>query len=101
VQALIGIPFFLLFLAVGGLQIYLGFIGIEYEVATWAAWGAVALALVGRIMLPLTVGSYFGAVSVLGWEWWQGLLIAAPGLLFIAPALVMAALEPVLNRQNR
>lgn len=97
-QALIGIPFFLCFLAVGALQIYLGFIGIEHEIATWAAWVAVALVFLARIMLPLSIGTYFGAVNVLGWEWWQGLLIAAPGLLFIAPALIMAALEPVLNR---
>jgi hypothetical protein len=99
-QALVGIPLFIIFLGVGVVQIYLGFIGIEYQIGTWAAWAAVALMLFGRIMLPITIGSYFGAVNVWGWEWWQGLLIAAPGLLFIAPALVMAALEPILQRRN-
>ncbi len=98
-QALIGIPLFIIFLGVAAVQIYLGFIGIEYHIATWAAWVAIGLMFLGRIMLPLTIGSYFGAVDVWGWEWWQGLLIAAPGLLFIVPALVMAALEPILQRR--
>jgi hypothetical protein len=99
-QALIGIPFFIIFLGVGAVQIYLGYLGIEYHIGAWAAWIAIGLMLLGRIMLPLTIGSYFGAVNVMGWEWWQGLLIAAPGLLFIVPALVMAALEPVLQRRT-
>ncbi len=98
-QALIGIPFFIMFVAVGAVQIYLGFIGIEYHLGGWAAWGAIVLMFLGRLMLPLTIGSYFGAVSVWGWEWWQGLLIAAPGLLFIVPPLVMTALEPILQRR--
>jgi hypothetical protein len=98
-QALIGFPLFIMFLAVGAVQIYLGFIGIEYHLGGWAAWVAIGLMFVGRLMLPLTIGCYFGAVNVWGWEWWQGLLIAAPGLLFIVPALVMTALEPILQRR--
>jgi uncharacterized membrane protein YtjA (UPF0391 family) len=100
VEALIGVPLFIVFFVVGAVQIHLGFIGIEHEIGAWAAWIAIALFFLGRIMPPLTIGSYFGAVSVWGWEWWQGLLIAAPGLLFIVPALVMVAVEPILHRRH-
>ena len=36
----------------------------------------------------------------MGWDWYVGLLIAAPGLLFIVPSMVMAALEPIFSNTN-
>ena len=87
------------FLVVGAAQIYLGYIGIEYHFGFWVALGAIAAAFGLRIMLPITIGSFFGAVDVLGWPWWGGLLVAAPGLLFIAPVMVMAALEPIFGKR--
>ncbi|MGU9979378.1 hypothetical protein ACJ4V0_04960 [Phreatobacter sp. HK31-P] len=89
-----------IFLIIGLLQIWLGFAGIEHHLGAIAAVIAVVAAILLRFLLPLTIGSYFGAVSVMGWPWWVGILIAAPGLVFIAPAMVMTALEPILSRRK-
>lgn len=94
-----GILLFPIFLLVGLAQIFLGYIGIEHHLGFWAAVAAIAAAIMFRVMLPITIGSYFGAVDVLGWPWWGGVLVAAPGLLFIAPAMVMAALEPIFSKR--
>ena len=82
------VPLWLAMLALGVAQIWLGFVGIEHHLGVWWATGAVALAFVVRIMLPLTIGTYFGAVDVLGWPWWVGVLVAAPGIIFMVPALI-------------
>ncbi|NPD16454.1 helix-turn-helix domain-containing protein [Xinfangfangia sp. D13-10-4-6] len=50
-----------------------------------------ALALFLRLMLPMSIGSYFGAVEVMGWPWWAGILAVLPGLLFIIPGLIANA----------
>ena len=91
----------LLFVAVGIFQIWLGYVGIEHHFGTGWAIGAIVAAFGFRVMLPLTAGSYFGAVDVMGWEWYIGLVIAAPGLLFAAPYLVTAALEPLLKQSQK
>ena len=61
----------LLFVAVGIFQIWLGYVGIEHHFGTGWAIGAIVAAFGFRVMLPLTAGSYFGAVDVMGWEWVQ------------------------------
>lgn len=94
-----GILLLPIFLAVGVAQLYLGYIGIEYHLGNWAAFAAIGALFMFRFMLPVSIGSYFGAVDVLGWPWWGGVLVAAPGLLFIAPALVMAAIEPLFPKR--
>jgi hypothetical protein len=88
---------FLVFVAVGIFQIWLGYVGIEHHFGTGWAIGAIVAAFGFRLMLPLTAGSYFGAVDVMGWEWYIGLAVAAPGLMFAAPYLITAALEPILS----
>lgn len=94
-----GILLLPIFLLVGLAQIYLGYIGVEHHLGFWAAIAAIGVMFVFRIMLPITIGSYFGAVDVLGWPWWGGVLVAAPGLLFIAPTMILAALEPLLSKR--
>lgn len=84
----------LVFIAAGIFQLWLGYQGIEYHLGAVGAIAAVIAAFGFRIILPLTIGSYFGAVDVMGWDRYIGLVIAAPGLLFAAPYLVTAALEP-------
>ena len=95
----LGILLLPIFLLVGLAQIYLGYIGVEHHLGFWAAIAAVGAMFVFRFMLPITIGSYFGAVDVLGWPWWGGVLVAAPGLLFIAPTMIMAALEPLFSKR--
>lgn len=84
---------FIGFIAVGIAQLVLGYMGIDYHFGMWAALAAVVVGLFLRVTLPLTIGSYFGAVDVMGWEWYVGILVAAPGLLFIVPSMVAAALD--------
>ena len=48
-------------------------------------------------MLPLTIGTFFGALDVWGWPWYGALLFAAPGLLFTLPGAVGLALVGVVN----
>ena len=87
----------LLFLGIGLLQLGLGWIGIEYHLGWWAAAGAGFLAVVMRIMLPITIGTYFGVVDVIGWPWWAGLLIAAPGIVFAVPVFVPLIVNEVID----
>ena len=68
-------------------QLALGFMGLEYLLGLWAAVVGLALAIMFRFMLPMTIGSYFGAVYAVGLPWWCGILIAAPGILFLLPAV--------------
>ncbi len=81
------------FIAAGLAQLALGFMGIEYLLGIWAALAALSAAFLFRFMLPLTIGSYFGAVEVMGLPWWGGILVAAPGILFLVPAFLRAMLE--------
>ena len=53
----------LLMLGVGLAQIVIGYIGIEYHLGAGWAIGAVVLAFVFRFSLPLTVGTFFGAMD--------------------------------------
>ncbi|XOY55992.1 MAG: hypothetical protein ACMUJK_14895 [Rhodobacterales bacterium] len=86
---------FIALIVVGLLQITVGFAGIEYHFGGFWAFAAVVAALWLRFLLPVTIGSYFGAVDVMGWEWYVGVAIAAPGLLFVVPSMVMVALEGI------
>lgn len=89
----LGFAFLPLFLVFGLAQIGLGVIGIQSEFGGWWAFGALVAAFGLRIMLPLTIGTYFGVVNVLGWPWWAGVLIAAPGLLFLLPSVIADVVE--------
>ena len=88
----------ILFLGYGFLQIVVGFVGIEYHLGV--IWAAIALgaAFVFRFILPLTVGSFFGAMDVLGWHWALAALFAVPGLLFIVPGVIVLVLDAVRGR---
>ena len=91
---------FIFIMTTGLVQICLGFLGIEYLSHTIFAFLAVFLLFFARIVLPLTIGTYFGAVEVMGWEWYVGVLLAAPGLFFILPSMLMATIEPFLTRSK-
>ena len=90
----------ILFLVVGIVQIYVGYIGIEYHLGSGFAIGALFLGFFFRIMFPLTIGTFFGALDVWGWPWYGALAFAAPGLLFIVPALVTSAISTLVERKN-
>jgi hypothetical protein len=90
----------ILFLVVGIVQIYVGFIGIEYHLGPGFAFGALFIGFFFRIMFPLTIGTFFGALDVWGWPWYGALAFAAPGLLFIVPALVTGAISTLVEKKN-
>ena len=100
-MAALGAFGFIIFLVVGIAQAYVGFLGIEYHFGELWAWGAIVLAFFLRIMFPLTIGTYFGAVDVLGWPWYGGVALAAPGLLFILPAMVTGVLETMFKPKQK
>lgn len=77
-----------LVLGLGLAQLFLGFMGLDYLFGLWAAFLGIALVFMFRVFLPMTIGAWFGAVEVMGWPWWAGVMIVAPGLLFIVPAMV-------------
>lgn len=100
-MSLLALPVMLLMVAFGILQIWLGFVGLDYiagEWGGWLAWGSIALLVIFRIMLPLTIGTYFGVVEVYDYEWWVGVLVAAPGIVYMIPAFVIALVETIKEK---
>ena len=65
------------FLIVGIVQMVVGYLGIEYHLGTIAAFVAIFIAFFLRIMLPLTIGTFFGALDVLNWHWLGALVCNA------------------------
>lgn len=90
----------LFILVYGGAQLYAGFLGIQHQLGTGWAWGAVALALLARFTLPLTIGSFFGAMNVWGWHWIGALAFAAPGIAFMA-LMIPGAMASALGKGGR
>ena len=89
----------IILIGVGVVQLVIGFLGIEYHFGEIWAFIAAFAAFFLRIMFPMTIGCYFGAVDVLGWEWYSALLITAPGLLFMAPAMIGVIIESLTNKR--
>ena len=89
---------FILIMIAGLAQLYLGYIGIEDWLGGAWALGALGLAFFLRIMFPLTIGTYLAVTNVYGYDWWIGVIVAAPGLLLIAPALVTATITNVFKK---
>ena len=93
-----GLAAMLLMVTLGVAHIWIGVLGIDHHLGGWAAGGAVAVGLLFRIMLPLTIGTYFGVVDVIGWPWWAGVLAAAPGIVFIIPGIIAWFVAEITNR---
>lgn len=91
--AALGIAGFLAFMAFGIAQLVAGFVGIEDGLGVVWAWVALVAALMFRFTLPITVGSFFGALNVWGWHWAFAGLFAAPGLLLVVPGVLASALS--------
>ena len=90
----LGCLVFVLVIGIAIVYLWLGRLGIEHHLGWWWAFGAILLAIGFRIVLPITIGVYFGVVDVIGWPWWAGLLIAAPGfILSFVPTLVLTIVD--------
>jgi hypothetical protein len=68
---------FIAILAFGALQIYAGYLGT-----------ALVVAFFFRFALPITIGSFFGALNVWGWHWLASAAFASPGLLLLIPGTI-------------
>lgn len=81
----VGVIFFLL---IGLVQIIVGYMGIEYHLGGGWAIGLVIASIFFRISFPLTIGTFFGALDVLGWSWLGALILTLPGLLLMVPGAI-------------
>lgn len=84
-------------LAFGLVQICLGYLGIEHHLGVGWAVGALFVTFFLRITIFLTIGCYFGIVDVIGWPWWAGVLVAAPGIVFAVPTVVGGVTGDILK----
>ena len=97
----LALPLLIIFIILyGAAHFWAGFIGIQHHLGTGWAVGALVLALIGRFTLPMTIGSFFGAMNVWGWNGGFALIFAAPGLAFMLlmlPGLIAA----IIPRKGR
>jgi hypothetical protein len=77
----------------GMAQLVAGFDGISEGIGKGWAWAAIIAALMFRFTLPITIGSFFGAMNVWGWHWALAALFAVPGLLFVIPGAIGALIS--------
>ena len=91
----------IIFLIVGVIQIYAGYLGIEYHLGSGWAIGAVIASLFFQFPIILTVGTFFGALDVWGWPWYGAAVFAMPGLLFAVPGTIGAALAGLSSLLKR
>jgi hypothetical protein len=99
-MAAFGILGFLVFIAVAIIQTAVGYIGIEHHFGTFVAIVVIILAFFFRLMLPLTIGTFLGAMNVWGWPWYGALALALPGLLFAIPKLITAVIATVFQNNK-
>ncbi len=82
-------------------QLCAGYLGIEHHFGKGWAIAGVILALM-RLSIPISIGSFFGAMNVWGWHWSLALAFAAPGLAFFVlmfiPSFFAALLSPFTKK---
>lgn len=76
----LGCVYMIGFIIYGCFQFYAGYLGIEHYAGTGWAVAAILIALFLRFTLPVTVGSFLGAMTVWGWPWYGAAAFAVPGL---------------------
>jgi hypothetical protein len=94
----LGCVFVIGMLVYGFVGIWAGYIGIDHHLGTVWAIGAVIVGFRFRFALPLTIGSFFGAMNVWGWPWYGALVFASPGLVLMA-LMVPAALATISKKK--
>jgi ribose/xylose/arabinose/galactoside ABC-type transport system permease subunit len=93
-KAVIGTLAMLAFLALGLVQLVIGYHGLDVQFGSpWALIGAILAFL--RFTPPLIVGIYFGAIDLWGWHPIGAAIFAAPGLLLLIPGIIGAVLDKV------
>ena len=90
---LFGIIFFIGLIIYGIAYLRAGYQGIELYWGQWWASGFIVLAILFRFTIPITVGAFFCATEIWGWNWFGAGFFAAPGLIFILPSVVASAIS--------
>lgn len=89
------------FVALGLAQI---FAAIDQMTSLWDidSWVAVVACVALMIFFPIALPffSFFGAMDVWGWEWWQALLLSAP-FLIISGIITLTGGVGAMMRQKR
>jgi hypothetical protein len=80
--------FAVLILAFGVVQLYAGYVGIEYQFGFGWAVATMVATFLTRSSLLIIVGSFLCAHYVWDWHWFWAGVFAAPGLALILPALM-------------
>lgn len=97
-QDSLGCLWALLLIPLGIAQIYAAYLGIDFHWGPIWAWIIMGASLLFRFPLPITVGAFFGALDVWGWEWYWAILFALPGLLLLIPGVIAAIVEEISFR---
>lgn len=89
----LGILLVLLYFGYGIALMLFGFIGIEEHLGSVWAWVALGFGIILRITFPLTIGAFFALKDVFDLHWLLSLVIVMPGILYLAPAMVLALIS--------
>lgn len=73
----------------------LGAAGLWLDAGPLWAVLAVAVLILFRFAIPLRIGVVLGSISLLGWPWYVGVLLAAPRLLLMLPGYLSALLARI------
>jgi hypothetical protein len=84
---------FILFIIYGIAQMAAAYVGIDFHLGVGWAVAAMVAAFLFRFILPITIGSFFGAMDVWQWHWALAALFSAPGLALVVPGILMAIIE--------
>lgn len=80
----------ILFIGYGIVQFITGYAGIEHELNHFWAILALIVAFTTRIVLPISIGSFFYAWHVWEWHWALALIFALPSILVMIPSVIFA-----------
>ena len=82
----------------GVVQLVAGYEEITFHLGTIWAIAAVVVAFTFRFILPLTIGSFFGAMNVWHWHWAAALALAVPGIVFAVPGVLVTLIAGAKSR---
>lgn len=88
------------FLAIVMSQMAAGYAGISHALGLSWACVAIFLALYLRFTLPISVGAFYGAMTVWGWHWTLAALFVLPGLAFVFPGALKAVFSLITAGTN-
>ena len=88
----------LFFGVIGITQIWAAYLGVAYYWGGIAAFVIIAASLFFQFSLPITIFSFLGALNVWEWPWWGAALFAAPGLIFMVPAVIAQISEGIRGK---